>query len=136
MSLEKPGQGGGPITSRLPVLFHEDLASYRARPDQAQGKLERNGVADEVVFIHQESGHLETPCGTVPYRRGDYVMIPRTTLPLEGIPHGPQPRTNVNRMEMDRTEEMAVMFETDRRRYQTLQALELDDPSYPLSWLA
>lgn len=39
-------------------------------------------------------------------------------------------------MDMERTEEMAVMFDTDRRLYLNPQALELDDSSYPLSWLS
>ena len=36
---------------------------------------------------------------------------------------------------MDRTEEMAVMFDTDRPLHLTNEALAMDDPDYPLSWL-
>ncbi|MEM9410836.1 MAG: homogentisate 1,2-dioxygenase [Planctomycetota bacterium] len=77
-SQEMP-RGGDPITSRVPMMFNEDLACYRVRPDQPQSELYRNGAADEVIFIHQGSGHLETMYGLLPYKRGDYVVIPRTT---------------------------------------------------------
>jgi homogentisate 1,2-dioxygenase len=30
---------------------------------------------------------------------------------------------------------MAVMFDTDRRLYLTPEAIALDDPKYPRSWL-
>ena len=72
-------RGGDPITSRVPMMFNEDLACYRVKPDAQQSELYRNGAADEVLFIHQGSGHLETMYGKLPYKRGDYVVIPRTT---------------------------------------------------------
>ncbi len=70
---------GDPITSRVPMMFNEDLACYRVKPDTQQTELYRNGAADEVIFIHHGSGHLETMYGKLPYKRGDYVVIPRTT---------------------------------------------------------
>ena len=39
----------------------------------------RNGEGDEVVFVHEGSGTLETIFGDVPYKEGDYVVIPRGT---------------------------------------------------------
>ncbi len=72
-------RGGDPITSRIPLLFNEDLISYRVRPDQQQSEIYRNGAADEVIFIQQGSGYIDTTYGRLRYRRGDYVVIPRTT---------------------------------------------------------
>ncbi|HMP80487.1 MAG TPA: homogentisate 1,2-dioxygenase [Pirellulaceae bacterium] len=300
---------GDPILGRIPMMFNDDLVAWRAKPAEPQTELYRNGAADEVIFIHQGSGYLETIYGKLPYRRGDYVVVPRTTTyrmvaddvtredhliletfsqvrvparyqnpdgqmylgvpyyerdfhsPTElvtidrelptvtliknrdqltrvtmphhpfdvvgwdgflypytfnawdfepltgtvhlpppfqqtfecrgfvictfaprhldhhpravkvpyvhsnveadevlfyvdgefgsrrgvelgsmtlhpgGIPHGPHPGTIVKSMSMNRTEEMAVMFDTDRRLHLTLDAMELDDPSYPQSWL-
>ncbi|MBX3417543.1 MAG: homogentisate 1,2-dioxygenase [Pirellulaceae bacterium] len=302
-------RGGQPVTGRVPMLFNDDLVAWRCKPDQPQEELFRNGAADEVIFIQQGSGYLETLYGKVPYRRGDYVVVPRSTtyrivsddiqkedhLILEcfapvrvpdryhnpdgqiylgaplyerdfhspeelclidreeptsilikvhqnltrvtmthhpfdvvgwdgflypytfnawdfepltgtvhlpppfqqtfecrgfvictfaprhldhhpqavkvpyvhsnveadevlfyvdgefgsrrgvdlgsmtlhpgGIPHGPHPGTIMKSMEMDRTNEMAVMFDTDRRLHPTVQAMQVDDPSYPKSWL-
>lgn len=73
-------RGGDPITGRVPIMFNQDLVCYRCRPDKSQDVLFRNGAADEVIFIQHGSGSLETMYGTLPYRRGDYVVVPRTTI--------------------------------------------------------
>jgi homogentisate 1,2-dioxygenase len=39
----------------------------------------RNGEGDEVIFVHEGSGTLETIFGDLPYREGDYVVVPRGT---------------------------------------------------------
>lgn len=39
----------------------------------------RNGDGDEVRFVHEGSGVLETDYGNVEYRKGDYLVIPRGT---------------------------------------------------------
>lgn len=39
----------------------------------------RNGDGDEVWFVHQGAGTLETDYGDLQYRRGDYLVIPRGT---------------------------------------------------------
>ena len=38
-------------------------------------------------------------------------------------------------MKLTRTEEMAVMFDTWAPLHLTKQALEIDDPNYPMSWI-
>ena len=61
------------------MMFNEDLTAYRVRPDRQQSEIYRNAAADEVIFIQQGSGVIETTYGRLPYRRGDYCVIPRTT---------------------------------------------------------
>lgn len=68
-----------PIQGRVPLLFNDDLVCYRARPSEQQEHLYRNASADEVVFIQAGRGVLESEYGKLPYRRGDYVVIPRMT---------------------------------------------------------
>lgn len=70
---------GDPITGRVPMFFNDDLVSYTCKPKKEQETIFRNGAADEVVFIHEGGGVLETNYGLVPYKEGDYVVIPRTT---------------------------------------------------------
>ena len=72
-------RSGSPVEGRVPMLFNEDLVSYRCKPAEQQTELYRNGAADEVVFINHGTGKIETPYGDLPYRRGDYIVIPRTT---------------------------------------------------------
>ncbi len=71
---------GDAIQGRVPLLFNDDLVTYRCRPSEPQTTLYRNGAADELIFVQNGSGHLETTFGTLPYRRGDYIVIPRTTI--------------------------------------------------------
>ncbi len=72
-------RAGDPVSGRVPLMFNEDLAAYRCRPAEAQKTIFRNGAADEVVFIHNGGGVLESHFGKVPYKEGDYLVIPRTT---------------------------------------------------------
>jgi homogentisate 1,2-dioxygenase len=57
------------------------------------------------------------------------------TLHPRGIPHGPHPGTIVASKAVTRTDELAVMVDTFRPLALTKQALEYDDPNYPMSWL-
>ena len=57
------------------------------------------------------------------------------TLHPRGIPHGPHPGTIVASRDVTRTDELAVMVDTVRPLNLTRQALEIDDPQYPYSWL-
>jgi homogentisate 1,2-dioxygenase len=59
------------------------------RPEESMDYFFRNGEGDEVYFVHEGSGTLHTTFGDLPYREGDYVVIPRgTTYTFE--PSGPQ----------------------------------------------
>ncbi|MEX2216549.1 MAG: homogentisate 1,2-dioxygenase domain-containing protein [Phycisphaeraceae bacterium] len=71
-------RGGDPITGRVPLLFNEDVVCHRCRPAEAQQTLYRNGAADEVIFVHQGSGVLESLYGRLPYRELDYIVVPRS----------------------------------------------------------
>jgi homogentisate 1,2-dioxygenase len=72
-------RSGDPITGRVPFMFNADLIAWRCLPSTAQQRLFRNGAADEVIYIHQGSGELQSTFGRLRYRRGDYIVIPRTT---------------------------------------------------------
>ena len=48
-------------------------ASRRPRADY----FYRDGEGDEVIFVHEGEGVVETIFGTLPYRKHDYVVIPR-----------------------------------------------------------
>ena len=61
-------------------MFNEDLTCYRFRPAQQQATLFRNAASDEIIFVQQGSGDVLTTYGTLPYRRGDYLVMPRTTI--------------------------------------------------------
>ncbi len=83
-----------------------------------------NVQADEVLYYVR---------GRFGSRRG--VEEASITIHPRGIPHGPHPGTIVASRNLARTDELAVMLDTERPLAITRQALEMDDPSYPLSWL-
>ncbi len=75
---------GDPITGRIPLFTNADVTLWRCRPTQSQNELFRNGLAEEIVFVHKGSGRLLTHFGVLPFKPFDYVVIPRcTTYMLE-----------------------------------------------------
>ncbi|HJR36539.1 MAG TPA: homogentisate 1,2-dioxygenase, partial [Gemmatimonadales bacterium] len=65
-------EGGSPTLDRTPLLFNADIAMLFARPTANDTHFYRNAQADEVVYVSQGSGVLETQFGDLPYREGDY----------------------------------------------------------------
>ncbi|MGH3019940.1 MAG: homogentisate 1,2-dioxygenase [Gaiellaceae bacterium] len=81
--------GGDPIGGRRLLMWNDDVEIALARPTEEMDFFYRNGEGDEVVFVHEGNGTLETIFGDLPYKEGDYVVIPRgTTYMFE--PSGPQ----------------------------------------------
>jgi homogentisate 1,2-dioxygenase len=75
---------GDLITGRLPLLVNDDVILSRCNPVQPMAELYRNATADEVLFIHQGQGTVQTMFGVLPFRSYDYIVIPRcTTYRLE-----------------------------------------------------
>ena len=83
-----------------------------------------NVQADEVLYYVR--GHFGS-------RRG--IEEASITLHPQGIPHGPHPGTIAASRDAKWTDELAVMVDTVRPLRLTRQAMQLDDPSYPLSWI-
>ena len=83
-----------------------------------------NVQADEVLYYVR---------GRFGSRRG--VEEASVTLHPRGIPHGPHPGTIAASRPVTRTDELAVMVDTVRPLHLTRQAMEMDDPNYPYSWL-
>jgi homogentisate 1,2-dioxygenase len=70
---------GDPVRGRRLLMFNDDVEIAVCRPEIDQEYFFRNGEGDEVIFVHEGSGELETTFGTLPYRPHDYVVIPRGT---------------------------------------------------------
>jgi homogentisate 1,2-dioxygenase len=83
-----------------------------------------NVQSDEVLYYVR--GHFGS-------RRG--VEEASFTLHPRGIPHGPHPGTIVASRDVRSTDELAVMVDTFKPLMLTRQAIKLDDPSYPMSWM-
>ncbi|NLT65842.1 MAG: homogentisate 1,2-dioxygenase [Acidobacteria bacterium] len=72
--------GASPVVNRTPLLFNADVAVSFVRPERADEFFYRNAQGDELVFVSEGSGVLESQMGELPFRKGDYVVIPRGIL--------------------------------------------------------
>jgi len=71
--------GGDEVTGRRLLMWNADVEISLCRPIDQMDYFFRNGEGDEVIFVHEGSGTLETIFGSLPYKDGDYVVIPRGT---------------------------------------------------------
>jgi homogentisate 1,2-dioxygenase len=69
------------LESRVPVLVNSDVHISLAAPQQSmKDYFYKNADADELIFIHEGGGMLETQYGSVPFQEGDYLVIPRGSI--------------------------------------------------------
>ena len=71
--------GGDPVFGRRVLMFNDDVEIAICKPTRELDAFYRNGEGDEVLFVHEGSGDVETIFGTLPYGAHDYVVIPRGT---------------------------------------------------------
>lgn len=77
---EKAVKGGDAIAARMPLMANETLCISVARPTEPMPYWYRFAHGDEVIFIHDGSGVLESQFGILRYRPGDYLVIPTGVL--------------------------------------------------------
>ena len=80
---------GDPIFGRRALMFNSDVEMGIAKPTEELDAYYRNGEGDEVLFVHEGSGELETVFGTLPFGPHDYVVIPRGTTYRVRLREGP-----------------------------------------------
>lgn len=69
-----------PLQNKLvKMLFNNDVEIYLGTIHKNFETFFRNADHDEMFFIHEGEGHIETTYGHVPYVKGDYIIIPRGT---------------------------------------------------------
>jgi homogentisate 1,2-dioxygenase len=82
--------GGDAIEARTPLLGNNDVLLYVARPDRPMDYWYKHSAGDDVLFIHDGTGVLESQYGVLRYRPGDYLVIPTGVIwrlvPDAGVP--------------------------------------------------
>jgi homogentisate 1,2-dioxygenase len=82
--------GGDAIEARTPLLGNNDVLLYVARPDRPMDYWYKHSAGDDVLFIHDGTGMLESQYGVLRYRPGDYLVIPTGVIwrlvPDAGVP--------------------------------------------------
>ncbi len=63
--------------NRAPLLFNSDVAMCFVQPTASDDFFYRNAQGDELVYVSEGTGVLETLMGDLAYQAGDYVIIPR-----------------------------------------------------------
>ncbi len=81
---------GDPVFGRRLLMWNNDVEIAICKPTEQSEVFFRNGEGDEVLFVHEGSGTLESVFGTLPFRRNDYVVIPRGTTYRITMDDGPQ----------------------------------------------
>src|SRR3954454_10523835 len=69
--------GGDTVFGRRLLMFNSDVELGIAKPTEELDAFYRNGEGNEVLFVHEGSGEVETTFGTLPFERHDYIVIPR-----------------------------------------------------------
>jgi homogentisate 1,2-dioxygenase len=68
--------GGDVINGRIPLMGNNDVVLYVARPTEAMSYWYKFAHGDDVIFVHDGRGVLESQFGLLRYRPGDYLVIP------------------------------------------------------------
>jgi homogentisate 1,2-dioxygenase len=71
---------GDVIADRIPLLFNDDVSLSLGRPREPLSSFYRNAQGDEIVFVSNGEGTLESAFGNIRFSAGDYLVIPRGIL--------------------------------------------------------
>lgn len=75
--------------SPVEILRSPDVRVFLSRRAGSMPYFVRNADGDEVLFVHEGRGTLETDYGVLPYEPGDYVVIPKGTTYRIVVESGP-----------------------------------------------
>ena len=81
---------GDPITGRRLLMWNNDIEVALCKPVEEAEYFFRNGEGDELIFVHEGSGTLDTIFGRLPFGPHDYIVIPRGTTYRFELDEGPQ----------------------------------------------
>ena len=81
--------GGDAVEGRIPMMGNNEVVISVARPTKAMPYWYKFAHGDDVIFIHDGSGVLESQFGLLRYGPGDYLVIPTGVIwrivPDEGV---------------------------------------------------
>ncbi|MFN8413593.1 MAG: homogentisate 1,2-dioxygenase [Anaerolineales bacterium] len=68
--------GADPVSARIPLLGNHDVILGISRSATSMDYFYRNSQAYETWWVHEGSGVLKSQFGNLPFRKGDYIVIP------------------------------------------------------------
>jgi homogentisate 1,2-dioxygenase len=72
-----PAAGTSPVRDRSLLLFNRDIGISIARPQGTDDFFYRSAQGDEIVYVTEGGGVLESEFGELSFHQGDYLVIPR-----------------------------------------------------------
>ena len=69
--------GGTLLESRKTLFFNDDCTVGIARPDKQADEFFINGDCDEIFFVAEGSGVVQTIFGEIDFKEGDYLFLPK-----------------------------------------------------------
>jgi homogentisate 1,2-dioxygenase len=70
---------GNFLTGRRTLLVNDDVQAGVCKPAEPADQFFLNGDGDELYFVTTGSGFVESIYGNLPFRRHDYLLIPKAT---------------------------------------------------------
>lgn len=70
---------GNFLTGRRTLMVNDDLHLGLCKPSEPPTHFFSNGDGDELYFVKEGEGHVESAYGILPFRTHDYVIIPKAT---------------------------------------------------------
>lgn len=77
---EEITRSGDALSAREYLLGNNDLLIGTALVSKEMDSYYRNGDGDEMLYVHDGTGKVQTMFGTLTYRPGDYIVIPNGTI--------------------------------------------------------
>lgn len=71
---------GDAISGRIPLMGNQDVEWNQVLVADQMDYYYKNAEGDELLFVHDGSGEMESLFGTVPFGPGDYLVIPRGVI--------------------------------------------------------
>ena len=71
---------GNWVSGRRAICYNNDVAMFTVRPAESGEFFYRNGMSDEVIFVHQGTGEMHSYFGKLAFGPGDYIVVPRGVL--------------------------------------------------------
>lgn len=69
------------LEARKILMANQDIRIAICNPENlSMDYYYKNGEADEMIYLHDGSGYLDSQFGRLRIQKGDYVIIPRTTI--------------------------------------------------------
>jgi homogentisate 1,2-dioxygenase len=71
---------GDAVTGRVELMFNENVIFSVSRPIEQMDYFYKNADGDDLIFVHEGSGTLQSQFGHLRFREGDYLVIPHGTI--------------------------------------------------------